>query len=375
MSELTNTNRNERDYYRQLLTTVSAAALIASVTVASASDDSYQPTVWIELGGQLERVDSANPLFAPAFFDAASPAIKPIIDEPMIDSQRRPRYAVGGEGTIIFAPEGSNWVFSASVRYGRGNSVKHLHREVDVSTATQAFPSSKAFFGDGQTEFHESHAILDFQAGKDVGLGIFGSGSSAIVSAGVRFAQFNSSAEVTLHARPYVHNSPNPYLPSKYLFRHRHTIDYGAAAEATRSTRALGPSLSWDASMPFAKPNEHATLNFDWGLNAAILFGRQKAHVHHQTSSQHFDNPYIGSHATSPLSVQAFNPPQRSRTVTIPNVGGFAGLSLKFPNAKVALGYRADFFFNAIDNGIDARRSESISFYGPFATISVGLGG
>jgi hypothetical protein len=63
----------------------------------------------------------------------------------------------------------------------------------------------------------------------------------------------------------------------------------------------------------------------------------------------------------------------RSRNVTVPNIGGFAGLSFKYPNAKVSLGYRADFFFGAIDGGIDARKTYDRSFYGPYATVSIGL--
>ena len=63
----------------------------------------------------------------------------------------------------------------------------------------------------------------------------------------------------------------------------------------------------------------------------------------------------------------------RSRNVTVPNIGGFAGLSFKYPNAKVSLGYRADFFFGAVDGGIDARKTYDRSFYGPYATVSIGL--
>ena len=62
-------------------------------------------------------------------------------------------------------------------------------------------------------------------------------------------------------------------------------------------------------------------------------------------------------------------------TVTVPNVGGFAGLSFQIQNFKVSAGYRADLFFNAMDGGIDTRKSENIGFYGPFASVSVGLGG
>jgi len=42
---------------------------------------------------------------------------------------------------------------------------------------------------------------------------------------------------------------------------------------------------------------------------------------------------------------------------------------------KVSLGYRADFFFGAADTGIDARKTSDLSFHGPFAKLSIGLGG
>jgi hypothetical protein len=61
--------------------------------------------------------------------------------------------------------------------------------------------------------------------------------------------------------------------------------------------------------------------------------------------------------------------------VTIPNVGGFAGLSYRFTNAKISAGYRADFFFGAKDGGLETRNSTDVSFHGPYATISIGLGG
>jgi hypothetical protein len=63
----------------------------------------------------------------------------------------------------------------------------------------------------------------------------------------------------------------------------------------------------------------------------------------------------------------------RTRSVAVPNIGGFAGLSFKYPNAKVSLGYRADFFFGAVDGGIDARKTYDRSFYGPYMTVSIGL--
>ena len=58
----------------------------------------------------------------------------------------------------------------------------------------------------------------------------------------------------------------------------------------------------------------------------------------------------------------------------MPNLGGFAGLSYRMQDFKVSFGYRADFFFNAIDGGIDTRKEENRGFFGPYASISVGLG-
>jgi hypothetical protein len=64
----------------------------------------------------------------------------------------------------------------------------------------------------------------------------------------------------------------------------------------------------------------------------------------------------------------------RSRMVVIPNIGGFAALSYRFPNAKLSAGYRADFFFGARDSGFETRSTADVGFHGPFATISIGLG-
>lgn len=45
------------------------------------------------------------------------------------------------------------------------------------------------------------------------------------------------------------------------------------------------------------------------------------------------------------------------------------------PNAKVSFGYRADFFFDAVDAGFDTRHTQAVGFHGPFATVSIGPGG
>ena len=125
--------------------------------------------------------------------------------------------------------------------------------------------------------------------------------------------------------------------------------------------------------MPFAENPAVGEFALDRGANAAILFGRQKAATHHQTTAQY--HPFYYGAGQRALLYQTATAHSRKRSVVVPNIGGFAGISLRFPNAKVSLGYRDDFFFGAMDGGIDAAKKENVGFYGPFASVSVGLGG
>ncbi|HEY5238959.1 MAG TPA: hypothetical protein VIJ62_11305 [Rhizomicrobium sp.] len=379
MSELSNAGRNERDFRQLLFGTVSIVALTVSSVVAAAEDDTGQPLVWIELGGQIERIDNSQTIFAPPFFETARPGVV----APLEGAQKQPLYSLGEEGKITFEPRGSSWSFSASARYGRANLAKHLHYQTAHLTyqTFAGFPVTETGrpvvrFSDGQNKVSDSHLLLDFMAGKDVGLGMFGSRGTSIVSAGVRFAQFTSSSRATMHARPMYRSGANVGTPGHLSIHSVYFKSNTAFIQARRGVTAIGPALSWDASMPFAGNGSSATLAFDWGVNAAILFGRQRARVHHQTTGKTlYDYPggfypsKIGGYTNKPADQN------RARNVTIPNVGGFAGISFRYLNAKVKFGYRADFFFGAMDGGIDTAKKENVGLYGPFATVSVGIGG
>src|SRR6185437_9989052 len=244
------------NFRRNLLSEVSILALLGYVCTVpnamAASDQENRPTVWIELGTQLERADTEQTIFAPGFFDLASPADLGV----MTDAQRPSRYSIGGEGKISFEPEGTNWVFSAAVRYGRSNSARHLHHEtagLPIEYLTRGGAPFRQYtprpreFGDGQSNARESHLVLDFLAGKDVGLGIFGEHSHSTIQAGVRFAQFASKADTTLHARPvnFLYEIGVPSVFNKYI---HHKRTYTAVFHAERSTHGIGPSISWDSS-------------------------------------------------------------------------------------------------------------------------------
>lgn len=368
--------KNTASTRRGLLASVSAFALLGATTATASAEESDRPVLWLELGGQVERLSGAPELFAPPFFAEANSADLAV----MTDAQRPPTHSFGSEGKLTFAPEGTDWLLSASIRIGRSSSGRHLHHQSELPPHTGTkYPNTftvtpdKQILGDAQADFHESHTVLDFQAGKDVGLGLFGGKST--LSAGVRFAQFRSSSEITMHARPIYGFDPPFGVPGKYSLRNAYHNTYTAIARSQRSLRAVGPSLSWNGSSTLAGNEEDGAFTFDWGVNAAVLFGRQRTHVHHQTTGYRY-HKYGNLKYYSKLQSHYVHPadPDRSRSVTVPNLGGFAGASLKFSNAKISLGYRADFFFGAMDGGIDTRKSTMLGFHGPFASISVGVG-
>ncbi len=348
--------------------------------------DGDHPTVWIELGGQVEQIQTQQEAFVPPF-SLMQPEISPMLPgnvQLVPGSVQKPLdYSFGAEGEILFQPEGSDWVFSAGIRYGRSSSSQLTHQGTAPHTILllygsykkyQSFAPSHGKFSDAQTRKTEQHMVLDFEAGKDVGLGMFGRNGSSLVSAGVRIAQFHSGLNATLGSGPDPFQY-NYYGPLKFPTFEPHT--FLGKVQATRSFQGLGPSISWDASAPVAGSTDTAELTIDWGVNAALLFGRQKARTQHQTTAFYKPAHFHGNPYNLQLTVYQHGPypSTRSRSVTVPNIGGMLGMSLRFPNAKISLGYRADFFFGAMDGGIGTAHKENVGFYGPFASVSVGLGG
>lgn len=391
MSELIQIANNRGLFQKHLLVTASSLALAACMASCdlALADDTEHPTVWIELGGQMERPQGVtSPVIAP--FMTRNTDTEVYQGASFIESQRQGRFAFGAEGKITFQPTDSDWKFSAGVRYGRSHASRHLHKQTAglppipfyYSYAGNRYDSFQTFssvaVADSKTENSERHVIVDFSVGKDVGLGLFGRGGTSTVSAGVRFASFTASSSAYITGRPFI----NTHFENVYLFSglvklhepfptfHQYTM----FASATRSFGGIGPSLSWDASTPVLGNAENAELTLDWGINGALLFGRQKAKTSHTTQAY---RQYRSKYSTSYQQTYHHHPAprDRSRSVVVPNIGGFAGFSVRYPNAKVSFGYRADYFFGAMDTGIDVRSTKDVGFRGPYATLSIGLGG
>jgi iron complex outermembrane recepter protein len=365
-------NMTHRNIRWKLMTTASALALSASVygTGEVRAADADRPTLWIELGGQMEQVKGFGDPYAPPF---TSEIVADGFFSPL-KAQQALSQSFGEEGSISFQPENSDWIFSASMRYGRANGGTAKHEQtpgcpckVVVGThsgyVTPAGAGHK--FSETRVSNSETHAILDFQAGKDIGLGLLGRGGRSAFGFGVRIAQFDAKQALGLNA------DPDFYFPSKILKYAAFHHTYAVTSHIQRSFRGAGPSISWNASAPLIGNSEDGGITLDWGVNAAVLFGRQKMHGHHQTTGAYYKTGlkyHLNTH------IARSGNPDRSRAVTVPNLGGFAGLSLNWANAKISIGYRADFFFNAIDGGIDTRKTENRGFFGPYANISIGIG-
>jgi iron complex outermembrane receptor protein len=383
--------------------------------------DNGKPPLWIELGGSFSDLSDATQTFDPAFVSTYAPnGLKSPL--PMEDT---PHYGLDEDVKVSFEPDGGDWVFSGAIRYGRAGIAGRQHQQFpnalihvddpvidghNLGTAGiyTIYPTNHVKFADASAKQSESHAIVDFLMGKDVGLGMFGLEGSSVLSGGVRIAQFVSRSSVNLRGEPDVHYPTAPIMSyaEKYQFKRSHIRfhDYAATADDKESFHGLGPKLDWNASTPVSGNEQMGELTFDLGVNAAMLFGRQKASGSHQTAIEsfylnnfngrnqgkvhpgHFTNPVNCPHNNYSTYCESDPPPtarhtnpavvhNRSRLVAVPNLGGFAGISIKYQNAKVSFGYRADEFFGAMDGGIDTYKSYNRGFFGPFANISIGIGG
>ena len=359
MSEFTNTRENRTSVRWQLLATVSAFALLGAIygVDKACAEDGDRPLVWLELDGQYLQQENGVDAFAPPFLSAS-----PFDGISHLNVEKGSQNEWDKGARLSFEPAGSDWVLALGVQYGK--SSRSDVREGHPTTAHLTKYSGKHYtaYQNLSSQSSQSHFILDFQAGKDVGLGMFGNGGNSVVSLGVRYTQFDEHGHVGIKSQP-------TNLPSSYPFH-----KFYASFAAKRKFTGIGPSLSWDASAKLIGNSSAGNITFDWGLNGAVLFGRQRTQIHRQTTNVYH---YLsgGFAGRQKFTYQYSTSPGRNKETTVPNLGGFAGVSWRYPNAKVSIGYRADMFFGAIDGGIDVAHRESRGFYGPFANVSVGVGG
>jgi hypothetical protein len=391
MSELIGTRDDAMKLRLHLLATVSAAIVLGSLSQSGTAfaGDNDSPQVWIELGGALNlSANDPGNFVAPYFATDEAAGLGSLVD-----LQKGAKRGFDENGKLTIQPAGSDWSFSAGVRYGRMNSKHNAHiqtpgQPIRYHLVTYYGPNygtsipKYVKFADTQASTQQTHLIADFQAGRDVGMGLFGRHGTATIDFGVRFAQFTSKSRFTNNSDPKLNFFP--YVVSNYtrlgsLFNYKkYKSAYWARAENDSSFHGIGPSLSWHGSTPLVGHPDSAEIAVDWNVDGSLLFGRQKSKGVHQSSKAHCSGVFyqgVACNVGAPTVVHPAVPHDRSRSVTVPNIGGSLGLSFRSGDAKVNFGYRADIFFNAMDTGIDEYKSSNILFHGPYASISIGLGG
>jgi len=362
MSELIQKHDNRATIRWKLLTGASALALTAYVSSAglARAEDTGHPVVWIEAGGAFDQLTANNTLWL-------SPNTPAPQANPTPPFGTLPQAGYDADFKLSLTPNDSDWIYSVGLIYGRslrGHKTNHdqtYNTRIAFHTAYGApkYVYTNWNFANTQQRSDAKHLILDFQAGKDVGLGMFGGKST--LSVGVRWARLREAASGHMSgATNATYHGDRPYATETHVI---------ADFLAKHSFSGIGPSIAWDSSVPFAgQPSDG--LSIDWGINAALLFGKQKTRTNLHTHSSYCAT-FIHGCTPGTGSTQTI---KRDKTVMVPNLGGFAGISWRLPNAKVSIGYKADFFFNAIDTGVYARKTENRGFYGPFASISIGIG-
>jgi len=397
MSELI-TSRPSASIRLHLLATASALALLTIATTQAKAEDTDRPTVWIEGGWHFDSVAGSRDIVVPPLDGlttsgfSSTPTATNFYGQgaggfpSFTDMEKALGRSEGVEASISFQPNGSDWIFNLSGKYGRAHSKNRLDQRHDITgdpgytksplLGTRPFIPHNTNYVIQTNENKETHAVLDFQVGKDIGIGLFGGQTESVLSAGVRYAQMNTSSNGHSYAQPDVrfYGRGGINILNKYVYVIQPDTHNSATIQKRSSNfHGVGPSLSWNNSTGLLGDVADGQLALDWGANAALLFGRQKSKVDYSTIA-YFNKATILAIVKSVTNQHAVHRSE-SRRVTVPNLGGFAALSYRFTNAKLSAGYRADFFFGAMDGGLDTHKSITTGFHGPFAKIAIGLGG
>ncbi len=371
MSELMNRQCNAHSLRWRLLTTASVLALLgSSIGAAKASnDDTDRPVVWIEFGGQLDLLEDEQQRFAPPFF-ASVPAAG--FASPLA-LERSSLYSIDEGGKISFQPNTSDWIFSVAVRYGRSTSRGYRHQQTNnpgPGFRTVQPTDARFRYAETTTSDTETHAIFDFMAGKDIGLGALGMKGTSVLSGGLRFAQFQSKSGIAVYTDPdYTRAAGSGLQPNTFTIQR--SLAKQEKLHRYRSDRFLGCV--------------HAALSARRRVGNDIRLGGERCHPIRPAKVDRILTKPSGKLSTGNKIPQIglyyhtthythSAPHNRSQRVTVPNLGAMAGLSFRYANAKVSFGYHVDEFFGAMDGDIDVRKNYNFGLSGPFVNISMGIG-
>ena len=277
----------------RLMATVSAAVLVGLLAGApAAAQEPDAASYWVlELEGGVPLGDR----------QLVSELVPPGL---LTISGSRPDFTIGGRIGVVtpmaalFADAGAGWDAGIFARFSRSNNASA--RGFLVPGTYYYFP----YYGAVSSSLQETRAMIDFEARRDVGLGLPEDVDLTVI-AGLRFAFFDSDTNTSFNLL-YLY-TPTPY----YSFNERRRSRFVG----------LGPTLGAEMRVDLG---DGFALGFD--ARASVLFGRR-------TVKTEFGGLF------GPI-VTRF---ERSRFDVVPMVGGSAAISydLGTSGATLSAGLRA----------------------------------
>jgi hypothetical protein len=212
------------------------------------------------------------------------------------------------------------------------------------------------------------HLIVDFDIGKDIGVGATGADHSSF-GLGLRYAKLQADTSASMDGIP---DWDIPEGWGKYNSTHHR---YVASLNADREFKGAGPTVSWDAAKRLLGDSETGHLDANWSMTGGVLFGKQKTSIIGFEQGGYFNEKY-----TTLPRLQVLDPPvpvnfSRGKSTTVPLLDLSLGLSYEVQRFKVGAGYRWERYYNAVDGGYTEHKSYDRTIDGPYFKVSVGFGG
>ncbi len=346
----------------------------------------------VELSGQVQRQDAPYENLAPDFVDLFADNL-----DPSRVQNRDLDWGDGRQVRVVYRPGTGPWSVAASVRYGRTNGGgANIHANVDAGPTQCGVPAANPYApllcdpespfygsaGDGilQTGVNwsdasalqrEEHSIANFAVGRDFGLGMFGD-SHSTVSAGLRYAHFESRTAVTMHGVPDI------VVPDGWVIYPTTRHLYQADAVGDREFEGTGPTLSWDAAQHLLGNEDTGYLDLDWSITGGVLFGKQETTVTGSSGGLYQVGYYTELRTTSVIpaaEIQPLDIAPRSQDVTVPVLDVSLGLSYEIQRVKIGAGYRWERYFDVLDVGFDEGKDGDRTLDGPYFKLAIGFGG
>ncbi|HEX6859961.1 MAG TPA: TonB-dependent receptor [Caulobacteraceae bacterium] len=338
-----------------------------------------EPSLFVELGGQVQRHDAPYETVRPVMADEFSDAINNFEDAQNRDLD----WGDGREIRLTYAPVGRGWRASAGFRTSVSNATDH-DRDTELVAGGCAIgqwlcDNNPLFtkyqwkgldYSDIHVKTNEEHEFIDFAVGRSVGVGLFGEGQSWI-EGGLRYAALKSTTHLDMGGIPDWYSPDSEYIA---FIQTPHSFDK-LEAMLERDFKGFGPEVTWDVHQRLLGNEDVGHLNVDWKVGGGVLFGKQKTTAEGDETVQHYGgNVFAGLTLDGPAEVTAA-PDDRSTSVTAPFVDVSLGLSYDVQRFKVSAGYRWERYFDVLDVGYDEHKDADRTIDGPYFKIAVGFGG